>query len=79
MSVMDIGDPNPLAAKLCAQLETVCYADEVSGEPLFETEHEETCARPLVWERHGDETVYMCVEHGWQATVFEEDSDDTAP
>jgi hypothetical protein len=74
MSATDISDPNPLLAKVCVQLDIMMDCDEVSGEPINGSEHEETCGRELVWEQHGDEIVYMCVEHGWQATVFAEGS-----
>jgi hypothetical protein len=76
MNATDIGDPNPMLAKVCAQTDLVCFEDEETGEPLWETQHEETCGRDLVFERHGDEVVYMCTEHGWQATVFAQGSDD---
>jgi hypothetical protein len=72
VSVMDIGEPNPITARVCAQTDIV-------SEDGYETEHEETCGRNLVFEKHGDEVVYMCTEHGWQATVFEQGSDSDAP
>jgi hypothetical protein len=36
---------------------------------------EPECGQELAYEHHGDETVFMCPEHGWQATVFEGQSD----
>jgi hypothetical protein len=61
--------------KHCTQLDTVDYADEQDN---YSHSAEETCGRELVFERHGDEVVFMCTEHGWQATVFEERSGDRA-
>jgi hypothetical protein len=43
-------------------------------DPRARTCPEPACGQELAHERHGDETVYMCPEHGWQATIFEEGS-----
>jgi hypothetical protein len=75
MSVMDIGEPNPITARVCAQIDLVQDCDDETDALIPGTEREQTCGRHLVFEKHGDEVVYMCVEHGWQATVFEQGSD----
>jgi hypothetical protein len=66
-SPCDIGDPNPIRTDVCAQKEMADYADE--NDEYIGSE-EVTCGLPLVHEVNEDETVYMCTEHGWQATVF---------
>lgn len=38
------------------------------------TERHVTCNKTLVGIKQGDEMVYGCPEHGWQATLFEDGS-----
>jgi hypothetical protein len=70
---MQLAEPNPLTTKTCKQLEDMDNYDE-DGE--FVGESQDECGRTLVFERHGNEVVYMCTEHGWQATEFEDGSGD---
>jgi hypothetical protein len=37
---------------------------------------ERACGMPLVGIKQGNEMVYGCPDHGWQATVFEDGSGD---
>lgn len=64
--------PNPMDVdvpkRTCAQQDDMVNGD--TGEYLGQV----NCGLDLVYERHGDEIVYMCTDHGWQATVFEERS-----
>ena len=68
--------PNPMDVdvpkRTCPQTEEYDLLTE-EGEPTGDT-IDMPCNRDLVYERHGDEIQYACTEHGWQATIFEEQS-----